>query len=82
VTGFYFFRSERSQKLFLSENKIERLNKIIQEAVEQSGRTRIPELIIEDDISLKDFEDNENIFFHTESSSSISLKKLKIEYSK
>ena len=32
VTGFYFFRSERSQKLNLSENKIERLERIITEA--------------------------------------------------
>ncbi|MFK7779907.1 MAG: RsmE family RNA methyltransferase [Candidatus Gracilibacteria bacterium] len=82
VTGFYFFRSERSQKLILSPNKIERLKKIIVEAVEQSGRSRIPELIIEDNISLEDFKDNENIIFHTKDDNSSSLKSLNIEYNK
>ena len=82
VTWFYFFKSERSQKLILSENKIERLNKIIQEAVEQSWRSRVPELIIEDNISLDDFEWNENILFHTEDNESTSLKELKIDYNK
>ena len=52
VTGFYFFRSERSQKLNLSENKIERLERIITEATEQSGRSVIPKLIIEESLSL------------------------------
>lgn len=82
VTGFYFFRSERSQKLNLSENKIERLNKIIIEAVEQSGRSRVPELIIEDNISLEDFNWNENIIFHTKSEKSTSLKELNLDYNK
>ncbi len=82
VTGFYFFRSERSKKLVLSENKIERLNKILQEAVEQSGRSRLPEMIIEDDISLKDIEWMENIIFHTSDNESNSLKELKLDYSK
>lgn len=82
VSGFYFFRSERSQKLNLSENKIERLQKIIIEAVEQSWRSRVPELIIEDDINLDDFLDNENIVFHTKDEKSTSLKNLKIDYSK
>jgi len=80
VTGFFFFRSERSQKLILSENKIDRLNKIIAEAVEQSGRSIVPELIIEDNISLDDFEWNENIIFHTKDENSTSLKDLKIDY--
>jgi len=82
VTGFYFFRSERSQKLLLSDNKIERLNKIIIEACEQSWRSRIPELIIEDNISLEDFKDNENIVFHTLDDNSTNLKDLKLNYSK
>jgi RsmE family RNA methyltransferase len=47
-----FFRSKRSQKLNLSENKIERLKKIIIEASEQSNRNIVPELIIFDDICL------------------------------
>lgn len=82
VTWFYFFRWERSQKLILSPNKIERLNKIIIEAVEQSGRSRAPELIIEDDLVLEDFKDNENILFHTEDDKSTSLKELKLDYNK
>jgi RsmE family RNA methyltransferase len=47
-----FFKSDRSQKLLLSENKLTRLQKIIIEAVEQSGRSIVPELMITDDISL------------------------------
>ncbi len=82
VTWFYFFRGERSQKLILSENKIERLNKIIIEATEQSGRSRVPELIIEEDINLDDFKNNENIVFHTEDDMSVSLKELKLDYDK
>ncbi len=82
VTGFYFFKSERSQKLLLSPNKIERLNKIIIEAVEQSCRSRVPELIIEDNISLEDFKDNENILFHTQDENSSSLKELVLDYNK
>ncbi len=82
VTGFYFFKSERSQKLNLSPNKIERLNKIIIEAVEQSWRSRVPELIIEDNISLEDFKDNENIFFHTKDDSSFKLADLKLDHKK
>ena len=39
VSNFYFFKSSRSQKIFLNENKIKRIEKIIIEAVEQSGRT-------------------------------------------
>ncbi len=80
VTGFYFFKWERSQKLVLSENKIERLNKIIIEATEQSGRSRVPELIVEDNINLEDFKDNENIIFHTMDDDSFNLKDLKINY--
>jgi 16S rRNA (uracil1498-N3)-methyltransferase len=82
VTGFYFFRGERSQKLILSPNKIERLNKIIIEATEQSGRSKVAELIIEDNISLEDFKDNENIIFHTEDNKSSSLKDIKLDYRK
>ena len=79
ITGFYFFRSERSQKLNLSENKIARIEKIIVEAVEQSWRGRIPELIIEENISLSDFSENENLFFHTEWNDSQSLKELELD---
>jgi RsmE family RNA methyltransferase len=50
-----FFRSNRSQKLNLSPNKIERFQKIIIESVEQSGRSRIPELAFLDDLNPEDF---------------------------
>jgi 16S rRNA (uracil1498-N3)-methyltransferase len=36
-----FFSAERSQKLILSENKKERLKKIMQESIEQCGRNRL-----------------------------------------
>lgn len=42
--SFHIFRAERSQDLMISENKRIRLEKIIQEACEQSGRNTIPEL--------------------------------------
>ena len=82
VSNFMFFRSERSQKLNLSENKKERLKKIIIEAVEQSGRSIVPELVFIDNISLDDFSESENIFFHTSSINSSKLKDLKINKSK
>jgi 16S rRNA (uracil1498-N3)-methyltransferase len=82
VTWFYFFRAERSQKLILSENKLSRLNKIIIEAAEQSWRSRVPELIIEDNINIEDFKENENILFHTKDDKSTSLKELKLDYNK
>jgi RsmE family RNA methyltransferase len=41
-----FFRANRSQKLVISDKKVERLNKIIKEAAEQCGRNIIPGLII------------------------------------
>jgi RsmE family RNA methyltransferase len=52
-TKFCFFRTERSQKLNLSTNKIQRLEKIIIEAAEQSGRAKIPELIFEEDFDIE-----------------------------
>jgi 16S rRNA (uracil1498-N3)-methyltransferase len=66
----------------LSENKITRLKKIIQEAVEQSWRSRIPELIIEEDINIEYFRDRENIFFHTQDNNSSLLKNIKLDYDK
>ena len=82
VTWFYFFKAERSQKLILSENKRDRLKKIIIEATEQSGRSRVPELIIEDDINICNFDGNENILFHTKDDKSTSLKDLELDYNK
>lgn len=82
VTGFFFFSSERSQKLNLNENRIARLEKIIIESVEQSGRSQVPELIIEDSINLAYMSGNENIFFHTQEANSRWLKNIKIDYEK
>lgn len=82
VSNFYFFRSKRSQKLILSENKIQRLTKIIIEAVEQSWRSIIPKLIIEDNINIEYFKEWENIFFHTKDSNSKLLKDIKLDYIK
>lgn len=82
ASNFYFFRSKRSQKLILSENKIQRLKKIIIEAVEQSWRSFIPELIIEDDINLEYFKNWENIFFHTDKANSELLKNTDLNYNK
>jgi len=72
---FVFFRSERSQKLVLSDKKIERLQKIITEAVEQSGRNSVPELQVSAgneylrSINSEDI----NILFHTNGASSQAL---------
>lgn len=82
VSNFIFFKSERSQKLNLSDNKIIRLERIIKEAVEQSGRSFVPELVLTDDIALWDFEKSENILFHTEDEKSVSIKNLELDYSK
>lgn len=44
IAGFVFFRSERSQKLLLSDNKIERFHLIAKEALEQCGGDIMPEI--------------------------------------
>lgn len=73
VTNIYFWKSERSQKIFLNENKIERIKKIILEAVEQSGRNKIPEFKIFEKIDLEKIE-WKNIFLHTKNENSKNLK--------
>lgn len=73
VTNIYFWKSERSQKIFLNENKIERIKKIILEAVEQSGRNKIPEFKIFEKIDLEKI-DWKNIFLHTKNENSKNLK--------
>lgn len=82
ITNFLFFRSKRSAKLNITENKEERLKKIIVEAVEQSGRNDIPEMFFIDDIFLWDFKNEENLFFHTDSQNSQKLKDLKLDFEK
>lgn len=76
VSNFYFWKSERSQKIFLNENKIERIKKIILEAVEQSGRNKIPEFKIFEKIDLGKIE-WKNIFLHTKNENSKNLKDIK-----
>ena len=44
MTAFTFFRSERSQTLLINSSKQKRLEKIIIEALEQSGRNMLPSL--------------------------------------
>ncbi len=82
IKNFIFFRSQRSQKLFITDNKIERLNKILSESVEQSGRNYKPELIFLDKINFWDLVNDENIFFHTENKDSFLLKELNLDYKK
>lgn len=72
-TQFNFFRTERSQKLFISDNKLERLKKIISEATEQSGRAIIPKINISDDFDINNLPDWKNIFFHTQNENSSDL---------
>ena len=76
--SFTFFKSERSQNLSISENKIERFKKIIIEAVEQSGRNIIPDLHFIEKIDLKNIK-WENIYFHTDNINSKKLKELNLK---
>ena len=75
VSNFNFFRSERSQKLAISDKKKERLERIIVEAVEQCGGNVIPKLNLDSDTDFKEenFE-NTNIFMHTINNNSQSLQ--------
>lgn len=69
VKKIVFFRAERSQKLFLSDAKKERLKKIAQEALEQCGGN-IPVEILFSDKNLNEIleerpRDEYGIFLHT-----------------
>lgn len=75
-TSFVFFRSQRSQKLVLWDNKIQRLEKIIIEAVEQSGRAKIPKLNIQEDLDFNSLPEGKNIFFHTKNHNSSDLNSI------
>lgn len=77
-TSFVFFRSERSQKLILWENKIQRLKKIIAEAAEQSGRAILPELDIREKFDFHTLPEGKNIFFHTQNEKSSDLKSIEM----
>ena len=75
-TQFNFFRTDRSQKLVISDNKLIRLEKIITEAAEQSGRVIIPKINISDDFDINNLPDGKNIFFHTQNDNSQDLKSI------
>jgi 16S rRNA U1498 N3-methylase RsmE len=53
-----------------------RLEKIITEAAEQSGRAVIPEINILDNFNISNLPDGKNIFFHTQNENSSDLKNL------
>ena len=78
IKNFVFFRSERSQKLIMSDNKLERLQKIAIEAVEQSWRLHVPEIVFLDKYDFSPLIKNQNIFFHTKNENSMSLKELNL----
>jgi 16S rRNA (uracil1498-N3)-methyltransferase len=73
---FNFFRTDRSQKLVISDNKLIRLEKIITEAAEQSGRAIIPKINISDNFDINNLPDWKNIFFHTKNNNSQDLKSI------
>lgn len=75
-TQFNFFRTDRSQKLVISDNKLIRLKKIITEATEQSGRAIIPQINILDNFDINKLPDWKNIFFHTQNNDSQDLKSI------
>jgi len=88
ISNFIFFRSDRSQKLILTENKIERLKKIINEALEQSWRNIIPQIKVLNNsliellnglqwLSMMNYnwtDWEKNLFFHTKNDNSKNLK--------
>lgn len=75
-TQFNFFRTDRSQKLVISDNKLIRLEKIITEAAEQSGRAIIPQINISDVFDINNLPNGKNIFFHTQNNNSQDLKSI------
>lgn len=78
---FHFFRSQRSQDLKLSQNKIERFKKIIIESSELSNRNIIPKIKFLEKLEIKNIS-WEKLFFHTESENAIKLKDLSCDFMK
>ena len=64
----------------MSDNKLERLQKIAIEAVEQSWRLHVPEIVFLDKYDFSPLIKNQNIFFHTISENSKLIQKTKIDY--
>jgi len=77
VSNFLFFKAERSQKLNISDKKIERLRKIILEASEQSERNSVPGLIIWEKPNFLNLQ-WKNIFMHTKNNDSKLLKEIEV----
>lgn len=79
-TNFCFYRSDRSQKLVISDKKEERLKKIIVEAVEQSWRNFVPKFEILSSSPLwkgitgELLNSEEYLFLHTKSDNSQNLR--------
>ncbi len=80
INNFFFFQAERSQNFPISDNKKERLKKIIIEATEQSGWNNIAWI---DFLEFLNFsqksEKNLTLFFHTKNNNSKKLKDLEIK---
>ena len=82
ITNFLFFKAERSQKLNISDKKIERFKKIIIEASEQCWRNTIPWLVIWwNKINFNNIEWTK-IFLHTKSPHSVSPKGREVKQNK
>lgn len=75
INSFIFFEAERSQKLHLSENKIERYVKIAIEALEQSNGNILPH--IEFMKELPEIMGENILFLHTDIKKAKSLKEAK-----
>lgn len=75
INEFIFFMSDRSQKLIISPNKIERFKKIIKEAVEQSWQNYIPKINFVDKVNFENLSWI-NLFFHTDNKDFQKLDKI------
>lgn len=78
VSKIIFFKAQRSQKIFLNDNKIDRIKKIIVEATEQSFRNFVPEFEILDNLDLQKI-NWQKIFFHTKNENAKLLKNMDFE---
>lgn len=78
---FVFFKAKRSQDLFISENKVERFKKIIQESWELAYRNIIPEIVFEKKLDLENIS-WENFYFHTQNQESNYLKNIDFSFKK
>lgn len=81
ISDFVFFPSERSQKLVITEGKIERFESIAREAVEQCYGFRMPTLKFEKAFP-KFPEGAVSMFLHTDSDSTKSLSEFVVSLPK